>query len=312
MCFMPTTSPIEHVVIVVKENHGLDTYFGTFPGANGMAMAHAANPPPNDPNHRHPAWLTRAKTAPRVQYLEADIPKYWAWARSFTLCDSYFTDVAGPSTPNHLMLVCADSPIIENPHPAPLFDRPTLPAQLDKAGFTWANYGGYAFDYLKYTKGKNKKAPAQFAVDAAAGKLPTVSWLYAPTGLSEHPVENVTKGMQWTVAQVAAVVKGKLWPKVAIFVTWDDWGGWYDHVNPPLLEKWTDGTQFRYGGRVPCLVLSPYAKHAFISHAVHSHVSLVRFCENAFGLPSLNARTAADDGMADCFDFKQAPLPPPA
>jgi phospholipase C len=309
---MPATTPIEHVVIVVKENHGLDNYFGTFPGANGMAMARSPNPPKKDPNHRHPAWLTRAKTAPRVQFVEADIPKYWAWARSFTLCDSYFTDVAGPSTPNHLMLVAADSPIIENPHPAPLFDLPTLPAQLDKAGLSWTNYGGYVFDYLKYTNGKNKQSPDQFAVDAAAGKLPTVSWLYAPTGLSEHPVENVTHGMQWTVDQVAAVVRGGLWPKVAIFVTWDDWGGWYDHVNPPLLEKWTDGTQFRYGGRVPCLVLSPFAKRAFISHAQHSHVSLVRFCENAFGLPSLNARTAADDGMADCFDFAQAPLPPPA
>jgi phospholipase C len=118
--------------------------------------------------------------------------------------------------------------------------------------------------------------------------------------------------MQWTAAQVAAVVKGGLWPKVAIFVTWDDWGGWYDHVNPPQVEKWKDGTQFRYGGRVPCLVLSPYAKPAFISHARHSHVSLVKFCEKAFGLASLNARTAADDGMADCLDFKQKPLTPPA
>src|SRR2546422_1320694 len=308
---MPTTTPIEHVVIVVKENHGLDNYFGTFPGANGMAMAHAHNPPPNDPNHTHPAWLKRAKTASRVQYVESDIPKYWAWARAFTLCDSYFTDVAGPSGPNHLMLVCADSPIIENPHPAPLFDRPTLPAQLDKARLTWANYGGYVFDYLKYTLGKNKKTPAQFAADAAAGKLPTVSWLYAPVGLSEHPVENVIKGMQWTAAQVAAVVKGGLWPKVAIFVTWDDWGGWYDHVNPPLVEKWTDGTQFRYGGRVPCLVLSPYAKPAHVSHVKHSHVSLVKFCETTFGLKPFNARDKAADDMSDCFDFNQKPLPPP-
>jgi len=309
---MAATTPIEHVVIVVKENHGLDNYFGTFSGANGMAMAHAHNPPPTDPNHTHPAWLTRAKTAPRVQYLESDIPKYWAWARSFTLCDSYFTDVTGPSTPNHLMLVAAASPIIENPHPAPLFDLPTLPALLDKAGLSWANYGGYVFDYLKYTAGKNKKTPDQFAIDAAAGKLPAVSWVYADDKLSEHPIGNVTKGMAWTAAQVAALVKGGLWPKVAIFVTWDDWGGWYDHVNPPQVEKWKDGTQFRYGGRVPCLVLSPYARAGFISHAQHSHVSLLRFCEKAFGLPSLNARTAAADGMADCFDFKQKPLPPPA
>jgi phospholipase C len=313
-------TPIEHVVIVVKENHGFDNYFGTFPGADGMAMAHSKNPPRTDPDHRHPAWLTRTKTAPRVQFVEGDIPVYWAWARAFTLCDSYFTDVAGPSTPNHLMLVAADSPIIENPHPAPLFDMRTLPAQLDQSGMSWGNYGGYVFDYIKYTAGK-QKAPAQFAVDAAAGRLPAVSWLYADNMLSEHPADtdvdlkagfgNVTRGSAWTAAQVAAVVKGGLWPKTAIFVTWDDWGGWYDHVNPPEVEKWTDGTQFRFGGRVPCLVLSPYAKAGFISHARHSHVSLVRFCENTFGLPSLNARTAADDGMVDCFDWKQKPLAPP-
>src|SRR5713226_6354810 len=81
MHLMPGTTPIEHVIIVVKENHGLDNYFGTFPGANGMAMAHGPNPPRKDPNHRHPAWLTRAKTAPRVQFVEAEIPKYWAAVR---------------------------------------------------------------------------------------------------------------------------------------------------------------------------------------------------------------------------------------
>jgi len=133
------------------------------------------------------------------------------------------------------------------------------------------------------------------------------------TALSESAAGagNVTKGMQWTLAQLKAVVAGGLWPSTAFFITWDDWGGWADHVSPPELEKWTDGTQFRYGGRVPCLVISPYARKRFVSKAVHSHVSLVRFCEDVFALPSLNARTSAADGMADCFDFGQAPLPPP-
>src|SRR5260370_16549865 len=99
---MPATTPIEHVVIVVKENHGLDNYFGTFPGANGMAMAHSPNPPKKDPNHRHPAWLTRVKTAPRVQFLEADIPKNSVCARSLPLSHSPFPNVTPPSTPNPL------------------------------------------------------------------------------------------------------------------------------------------------------------------------------------------------------------------
>ena len=117
--------------------------------------------------------------------------------------------------------------------------------------------------------------------------------------------------MAWTVSQVDAIVQGGLWPQTAIFITWDDWGGWYDHVDPPQVEKWTDGTQFRYGTRVGCLVLSPYAKAGYISKTLHSHVSLVKFCETAFGLPTLNTRDAAADDMSDCFDFTQKPAPPP-
>ena len=324
---MAAPSPIKHVVIIVKENHGYDNYFGTFPGGNGVSMPRSPNPPPSDPDHRHAAWLNRDKKAPRVEFPQADIPQYWAYAQQFTLCDNYFTDVAGPSTPNHLMLVMADSKLVDNParsyrkNPGPpVYDQPSLPAQLDAARLGWTNYNGYAFEFIKYTAGK-KRPWEQFATDATAGKLPAVSWLYADDGLSEHPADtaaqkaagagDVTKGMQWTVDQVKAVVGAGLWPQTAIFITWDDWGGWWDHVTPPEVEKWTDGSQFRYGGRVPCLVLSPYARKGYISKALHSHVSIVKFCEKTFGLPSLNARTAAADDMADCFDFTQKPLPPP-
>jgi phospholipase C len=301
--------PIEHVVIIVKENHGFDTYFGKFPGAEGDAtLAAAASPPSVDPKHDHKSWLNRATGAAREQYSEADIPTYWEYAREFTLCDNYFTDVAGPSTPNHLMLITGDSPWVDNPHGGyragaqNQVDLPSLPAQLEAANLTWGNYGGYAFDFVKALAGKNKHASSQFAQDAQAGKLPNVSWLYADHPLSEHApdspgelasdVGNVTKGMNWTVDQVNAIVQGNLWPKVAVFITWDDWGGWADHVEPANVEQWTDGTQFRYGNRVPCLVVSPFAKQGHISRVLHSHVSIVRFCEQNFGLPSVNKRTA--------------------
>lgn len=104
---MPIPGPIRHVVIFFKENHAFDNYFGTFPGANGATMAHSPNPPTHDPNHTHKGWLNRATGAVRQQFLESDIPAYFAYARQFTLCDNYFTDVAGPSTPNHLMVVAA-------------------------------------------------------------------------------------------------------------------------------------------------------------------------------------------------------------
>jgi phospholipase C len=320
---------IQHVVIIIKENHGFDNYFGTYPGVDGTKMGRSPNPPPKDPDHRHGAWLTRKTTAVHQQFTKQAIPAYFAYARQFTLCDYYFTDVAGPSTPNHLMLIAGDSPIIDNPPRyrlpvgAPLFKLPSLPISLEKAHLTWGNYGGYAFDFIEDLHGRPKFTSAQFQQDALAGKLPTVAWVYAPHDASEHPADgvdrksnpligNVTHGMQWTVDQVNAVVQGGLWPKTVIFITWDDWGGWYDHVDPPAVEKWTDGTQFRYGSRVGCLVLSPYAKHGYISKVQHSHVSVIKFCETLFGLPSLNQRVAAADDMADCFDFKQQPADPPS
>lgn len=310
---MATQGPIQHVVLIIKENHTFDNYFGTFPGANGATLAHSPNPPTQTPSNNHKAWLDRATTAIREQYLESDIPTYFAYGRQFTLCDNYLTDVASQSTPNHLMLIAADSPVIDNipSSSSQTFNIPSLPASLDQAGLSWSNYGGYAFAYISGLAGKPELPSSQFATDASAGKLPSVSWVYGPSGLSEHPRDNVTQGMQWTVDQVTAIVKGGLWPQTAILITWDDWGGYYDHVNPPNVEQWTDGTQFRYGSRVGCLVLSPYAKGGYVSTAQHSHVSLVKFCETTFGLPSLNSRDAAADAMDDCFDFTQKPAPPP-
>ena len=132
----------------------------------------------------------------------------------------------------------------------------------------------------------------------------------------------------WLLAFAAGVRAGEPVPPQGFTALFNstDLTGWHGmpHFDPYQLdamseaqrraqvEKWTDGTQFRYGGRVPCLVLSPYAKKGYVSKALHSHVSLVRFCEQNFGLPSLNARTAAADAMEDCFDLTQQPLPPPA
>jgi phospholipase C len=328
-------SQLRHIVIIVKENHTFDNYFGTFPGANGVVLSKAANPPPDDPNHRHQAWMQRqSDTVHRLQYNKGDIPAYFAFANRFTLCDNYYSEVAGPSTPNHLMLICADAPIINNPannyrpSPGQAYQLNSLPQALEKAGLTWGNYGGYAFAYISELAGHpSNHSRDAFKQDAANGKLPSVSWVYGDgkPDLSEHPKQNVTPGSQWTADQVAAVVAGGLWGSTAIFITWDDWGGWFDHVVPPVKEQWQhtlaqrtadafpefDGQPFRFGSRVPCLALSPYARPAHISHQENSHVSLVRFCETTFGLAPLNQRDAASNGMSDCFDFAQQPLAPP-
>ncbi|MBO0888037.1 hypothetical protein J2P12_02955 [Candidatus Bathyarchaeota archaeon] len=319
---------IQHVVIILKENHTFDNYFGTFPGVEGTTMPRSPNPPLSDPDHRHGAWLTRKTTAVRQQFVEADIPAYFSYARQFTLCDHFFTDVAGPSTPNHLMLVAADSPIIDNPRQGdqPMLSK-SLPASLDRSGISWGNYGGYVFQYLAGIKTSSVFSSEQFKLDASSGSLPTVSWVFAPSQFDEHPPDsrrgpmgNVTTGSQWTVDQINAIATGRLWSNTAIFITWDDWGGWWDHVDPPSVETWDlatplpsyKGTQFRYGSRVGCLVLGPFAKRGHISKNLHSHVSLVKFVETLFNLPPLNQRDANADNMSDCFDFNQNPSPPPS
>src|SRR5256886_15879517 len=221
------------VVIIVKENHCFDNYFGTFPGANGMTIPRSPNPPLRDPDNRHSAWLTRQTTSVRQQFVEADIPVYFAYGRKFTLCDQYFTEIAGPSTPNHLMLIAGDSPFIDNPKPGDTSRiSSSLPQSLDAPSFMWGNYGGYAFQYISSIGVRNKFAADQFAKDATAGKLPNVSWVLAPSQFDEHPPDpghgrmgTVTTGMQWTVNQINSIVKGGLWTRTAIFVTWDCWGG---------------------------------------------------------------------------------------
>lgn len=270
-----------------------------------------------------------------VQYSAAELPAYFALATQYTLCENYFSEVAGPSTPNHLMLICASAPIINNPkhhyrpQPGDVYDLPSLPLALEKAGRSWGNYGGYAFAYIKALKGhRNNHGRDQFITDAKAGRLPTVAWVYGDghPDLSEHPIQNVTDGMKLTVELIKAVVSGGLWNRSAIFVTYDDWGGWYDHVDPPVKERWDskmaqrpddafpnfNGDPFRFGSRVPCLVVSPFAKRAHLCRQENSHVSLMRFCEDVFGVPSLTERDKNSNGMTDSFDLKQQPLPPPA
>jgi phospholipase C len=337
-----TGGPIQHVIIIVKENHTFDNYFGTFPGANGVILTQAPDPT-TDPPHNHEAWLRRNDPggAVRVQYKKGDIPAYWAYAQEYTLCDNYFTDVASQSEPNHLMLIAAASPVIDNATPRrtyqaqPPYRLPSLPAALAQAGRDWRDYADTNASYFRHIAGlagdPSNVPSTQFDRDVARGYLPAVSWVYAPDGLSEHPPfaagsgPVVRPGMEWTVGIVSKVAASPLWARTVIFITWDDWGGWYDHVEPPNVAQWSrggppgvtyTGTQFRYGPRVPCLVVSPYARKG-VNSTFHSHVSLVKFCLRIFNVPSFGALDAApndkSDDMWDCFDFSATPrLNPPS
>ena len=321
--------PIKHVVIFVKENHTFDNYFGAFLGANGEKLLHAKDPHP-DQGHDHGAWLRDqgAIGGAKEQYLAADIPGYWAFAQQYTLCDNYFTDVASQSEPNHLFLIAADSPLIDNSNtsrtyqPQPPFDIPSLPQGLEAAGRSWRSYSeshASYFSHIKALQGHRWNVPAaRFDSDVASGSLPDVAWVYAPFGESEHPGnQTVRQGAAWTAQKVLQIARSPLWASTAVIITWDDWGGWYDHVSAPKQATWGGtgpagypGSQFRYGPRVPCLVVSPYARVGINSH-FYSHASVVKFCLRLFALKSWNAAALrAGDPSGDlfeAFDFTTAP-----
>jgi phospholipase C len=146
-----------------------------------------------------------------------------------------------------------------------------------------------------------------FFTDISRGKLPSVSWI-APTGVnSDHPgrgafgTKAVDTGPAWVGSIVNAVGNSKYWNTTAIFVTWDDWGGFYDHVQPPQIDA--NGLGFR----VPLIVISPYAKHGYVSHVQHEFGSILHFTEEQFGIASLSTRDLISDDLLDCFDFSQSP-----
>ena len=143
----------------------------------------------------------------------------------------------------------------------------------------------------------------QFATDAASGNLPAVSWLVTGPN-SEHPPNSTCQGENWTVQQLNALMQGPDWGTSAVFLTWDDFGGFYDHVAPPPVDI------YGLGPRVPLLIISPYAQPGYISHTQYEFSSVLKFIEDDFGLTPLSDRDANANDTTDSFNFSQTPTPP--
>ncbi len=142
--------------------------------------------------------------------------------------------------------------------------------------------------------------------DAADGKLAQVSWVIPDAADSDHAGSQSDKGPSWVAGVVNAIGKSQNWKDTAIVVLWDDWGGWYDGVAPPQLDF------VGLGIRVPCIIISPYARAGYVSHTQYEFGSVLKFIEETFGLPSLGpaSRGYTDTrahSLADSFDFKQKP-----
>jgi phospholipase C len=166
---------------------------------------------------------------------------------------------------------------------------------------------------------RNIQPVDRFMADVQAGTLPAVSWIVPNGTVSEHPPALVSAGQAYVTGLINAIMESPLWSSTAIFLAWDDWGGFYDHVIPPRVD--VNG----YGLRVPGLVISPYAKRGYIDHQTLSFDAYVKFIEDDFlGSQRLDPLT---DGRPDPrptvresvpllgdltqdFDFNQVPQPP--
>jgi phospholipase C len=417
----PVPGAIQHVVFLIKENRTFDNYFGKFPGANGLSTAldSAGHVVPLaaasdvtfgcDIDHSwqgaNEAWdcgqndkfdlisYTKSKKgcdtgqpAPYTnhsltQFSQADIPNYWALAQHFTLGDNMFSSLLGPSFPNHMYTVAAQSggftlgagavnnPFVPNGGPNPTggwgCDVPnqqvqtlpygqhvcpvsdpfgqrsscfsgilTLPEEIEatktldwryyapgpgQSGYIWSVLD--AFPQFRFDPARWQKVVpyAQFASDLYNNGLKAVSWIVLPGNLSEHPPASVCAGENYTVNLVNALESSPYWCSTALFITWDDFGGFFDHESPPNQPN---ADIYGPGFRVPLLVVSPYARSGFIDSRQFDFTSLLRFAEVTFGLAPLTARDAGAHDIMSAFNFNQVtprlfltprtcPAPPP-
>ncbi|HXJ67038.1 MAG TPA: alkaline phosphatase family protein [Actinomycetota bacterium] len=383
---------IKHVVFLIKENRTFDTYFGRFPGADGATTGHICNGrvvPLTRPKDRtedvehHFIPGLQAVNGGRmncfdrlwdghqlqsyVQYRPEQIPAYWSWAERYTLADRFFSSLYGPSGPEHLWTIAAQSDrFVDHEAPGtygsndvareycddaeerawsfkvlterkrelvftleesrstagrihkfwierwPCFDVKVLPDELTNHHVSWRYYhGDNGFvDPLRQIRHvwfgperRNRVPEPDFIPDALAGRLPAVSWLTPPVSLSEHPPASVCEGENWTVRAIDAVMRGPDWDSTAIVLTWDDFGGFYDHVAPPHLDI------YGLGPCVPMLVISPWARRGFVDSAPLEFSSVLRMIERLHDLPTMAGRDRVAGDLLEAFDFDHAPRP---
>jgi phospholipase C len=287
-------------------------------------------------------------------HVKSDIPNYWAYATDFVLDDHMFESDHSWSLPSHMQMVSAWSANCSNPA-VPMScvgtDMPRNRTAANPRPFAWTDLTwllhmnhvswGYYLDHGAQAAGHPAGVPAiwnalpgftdvkqdgqesnvqplaDFMSAAKSGTLPEVSWVVPEPADSEHPPALVSRGQAYVTRIINAVMSGKDWDSSAIFLAWDDWGGFYDNVVPRSVDA------TGYGIRVPAIVISPYARRGFIDHQVLSSDSYLRFIEDDFlgGLrlnpstdgrpdPRPDVREALAGNITADFNFNQKPRPP--
>ncbi|HKS98859.1 MAG TPA: alkaline phosphatase family protein [Rugosimonospora sp.] len=359
-----TLPQIEHVVVVMMENHSYDNRLGTLrrPGADGFPLdrrgrPRVTNPYPDGRRQRafhmptgcqlpgHPAqnWVdshvqyangrndgfVRSGSGPvAMGYWDpADQPFYAALASVFPLADRYFAPVLGQTYPNRRYLLAAtsfgqvgdDLPTVTTyPPNGTIYDR------LDAHGITWKTYYDLTslpttllFPPLFFNNRTKHVSNAEFFTDAAAGSLPNFC-IVDPQyeWQSEENPQNIAQGEQFVARVVDALMRGPCWPRSLLIWTYDEHGGYYDHVPPPRavlpdsIPPAVPGTEVfdgfgRYGFRVPCVVVSPWARRHHVSHTVYDHTSILKVLEAKWNLPAMTYRDANAHSLLDMLDLRR-------
>ena len=274
-------NPIKHIVIIIKENHSFDNYFGTYPNVNGINstlvnrynLYHWNSTNPNSTlTGLAAAWtpfhiaydsgkmdrfnyLTRNQntTTPFGYYDYTQIPYYWDYASQFVLFDNFFSSAMTISAPNYQYILSAQM----NPDPAFFNDPPweiavgmdnytTIMNELDTNNISWKFYHGW-FDPTRYfaTLNNTQDTPnilpgENLFTDIAGNNLPSVSFT-TPSQSEHQPPQDIKLGEDSTVSILNAIMASSYWNSTAVFITWDDSGGWYDHVPPPQVDEFGYG-----------------------------------------------------------------------
>jgi phospholipase C len=269
-------------------------------------------------------------------YDDKDLPYYWNVADEYVLFDRFFTSAKGGSVRNHMYRVAAQPGATGRSESIPREgwgDIPTIFDRLQEAGVDWKFYvqnydpqitfrtreaqesGDRAAQviwvpllaYARYLDDPELNSRIvdldQYYEDAATGNLPAVAYI-APSGNSEHPPGSVRAGQRLVRGLIDSLMRSPQWDRSAFLWSYDDWGGWYDHVEPPQVDE------YGYGFRAPTLLVSPYARRGFVDSTTYDFTSVLRFIEDNWDLEPLAERDRAATPITAAFDFEQPPREP--
>ena len=265
-------------------------------------------------------------------YSPQQLDSYWQLAKSYTLMDQFYSSALGGSIDNHLYLVAGQAVPADQLKSPGGYTIPTIFDRLDRAGLAWRAYvrhydptltyhriGGVASFIPQVVRVPMMNMPAivdnpsRFANLTDQSNLfrdlrsdtttPAVSYIY-PSGDSERAPDPVTLGEQRVTSIISAIQRSPAWSSSAIFLTWSDWGGYYDHVRPPQVDS------HGYGFRVPTVVISPFAQQGFVDHTPSDFSSILKFIETTYGLAPLTSRDTKASGLMEAFDFTRQPYAP--